>query len=473
MKGRIQNCLLLGIIMVMLSFSWTYGNAGPIIVEEDPVFTMMPGGSTEIGVEEELLVFDFRKDDPYSVDVQAVYKMVNRTDTAINQDMMFPLITIPASNFRNTVSVSVDGKPVDFKDLRLQDYTGSQYGVSSIHNDEDYITRANALDMNELLSAWNESAVELSHFNSDDEIQVITFSAPLQDDRYEMNIDYQINPSLSKLMASGFTFHSWNNKGTGSFGRWIENTGNEENRQNPVFYVLGEPIDEVQLNVTASVMMHSETIKARELLDHWVKERIHNEPAGNEEVYFDYLVKKIDDFSASDSAVAQLEDDILEPYFYQSYVGALIYNVNFAPGSVRKVRVEYTAKASQDRTDTSRYSASVAYLLNPAREWKDFQNLTIHIYPHQEQPYLLESSLDMTKNQYDGSYAAYYESLPNKNLVFRMYHRDKPETGLLKTFGNPYILLLIIPVGLVLAVLGVVTIVVMMALKKNGMNLKE
>ncbi len=473
MKGRIMNCLLWAIIMVMFSHSWIYGNAGPIIYEEDPVFTMIPAGSTEIGVEEELLVFDFRKDDPYSVDVQVVYKMVNRTDTAINQKMMFPLITIPASNFLNTVSISVDGKAVDFKALRLQDYTGSQYGVSSVHNDGDYITRASALDINELLSSWNENTVELNHFNSDDEIQVITFSAPLKNERYEMNIDYQINPALSKLMASGFAFHSWNNKGTGSFGRWIENTVNVENRQNLVLYVLGEPIDEEQLNVTASVTMHSETIKARELLDGWVEERIHNEPAGNEETYFEYLVKKIDDFIASDSAVAQLEDDILESYFYHSYVGALIYNVNFAPGSVREVRVEYTAKTSQDRTDTSRYSALVVYLLNPAREWKDFQNLTIHIYPHQEQPYLLESSLDMTKNQYDGSYSAYYESLPNKNLIFRMYHRDKPETGIIKTFSNPYILLLIIPVGLVLAVLGVVTIVVMMALKKYGMNLKE
>jgi hypothetical protein len=77
MKDRIARCLLLGITMVILSFNGAYGNAGPIIVEEDPVFALMPVGSSEISVEEELLVFDFREDDPYSVDIQAVYTMMN------------------------------------------------------------------------------------------------------------------------------------------------------------------------------------------------------------------------------------------------------------------------------------------------------------------------------------------------------------------------------------------------------------
>lgn len=472
MKGRIVNGLLLGIIMVMFSLRLTYANAGPIIAEEDPVFTMMPAGTTEIVVEEELLVFDFRKDDPYSVDIQAVYTMKNGTDTTVNQKMMFPLITIPASNFLNSVSISVDGKPVGFEAMRLQDYTESQR-ISPLHNYDDYITRANMLDMNELLTTWNKSDNELNYFNLDDEIQLITFNAPRQNERYEISIDYQINPAISKLMASGFTFHSRDNKGTGSFGKWIQNIENEENIQKIEFYVLGEPIDEEQLKFPASVTMNSKTIKAGKLIDHWVEERIHNEPAKNEEEYVDYLVRKIDNFIASDEVVAQLNDDILEPYFYHSYVGALIYDVNFAPGSVREITVEYTARASRDRTDTSRYGALVAYLLNPAREWKDFKDLTIHIYPHHEQPYLLESSLALEENQHDGSYTAYYETLPEENLVFRMYHRDKAETGLLKTFSNPYILLLIIPVGLVLAVLGVVTLVVVLALKKNHMNLKE
>jgi hypothetical protein len=355
----------------------------------------------------------------------------------------------------------------------LQDYAGSQYGVSSIHNYSDYISRANALDMNELLSAWNESTDELIHFNIDDEIQVITFSAPLHNERYEVKVDYQIDTAISKMMASGFTFHSRNNKGTGSFGRWIENIENEENRPKLVFYVVGEPIDEEQLNVTDSVTINSETVKAGEILDYWVLEQIQNEPAKNERAYFDYLVERIDDFLVSNTGVAQLDEDILQPYFYHSYVGALIYDVNFAPGSFREVIVEYTAKASQDRTDTSRYGSLVAYLLNPASNWKDFQNLTIHIYPHRNQPYLLESSLDMGKKQPDGSYNAYFKTLPDENLVFRMYHRENPETGLLKTFNNPYILFLIVPVVLVLAVLGVVTLVVMSALKKNRMNLKE
>ena len=471
MVRRLVNSVLLVILLVAFSCNSIYGNAGPIVVEEDPVFAMMPAGTSEIGVDEERLVFDFRKDDPYSVDVRAVYTMTNETDATITQKMMFPLITVPASDFINTISITVDGKPVGFEALRLQDYAGSEYGVSSIHNYDDYITRANALDMNKLLSAWNESAYEVSHFNIDDEIQIITFNAPLQNERYEVKIDYQIDPTLSKLMASGFTFHSRSNAGTGSFGKWIENTGNPANKQNPVFYVLGVPIDEEQLGLPASVTFHSEIIRGKKLLDHWVEERVPNEPVKNKEAYYDYVIKRIDEFMASGAAVAHLDDEILGPYFYQSYVGALIYDVSFAPGSVREVTIEYTAEASHDRTDTSRYGALVAYLLNPARGWKDFKDLTIHIYPHHEQPYLLESSLAMEKNQHDGSYSAYYETLPDENLVFRMYHRDKPETGLLKTFSDPYILLLIIPVALVLAVLGVVTMVVMLALKKNRMNL--
>lgn len=473
MKRSAVVCLMIMILTVFSTFSNVYGNAGPIIVEEDPVFTLMPQGQSDIAVGEELLIFDFRKDGPYSVEVKAAYQMVNQTNSTIHQKMMFPLIMAPASDFLETVTIFVDGKSMEFEALRLQDYTGSAGGVSPIHYYDDYITRANALNMNDLLSQWKHRSTELLHLNLKDEVQIITFNAPPKDERYEVSIGYHIDPSKSKLIASGFTFRSQNNRGTGSFGKWIENGGQEVNNDGPVFIVLGAPIDETHLSFSETVTYSVLNMKGEALVNHWIDSRMPEGTMDSKQAYFDYVVRKLDDFLASPLEVMELEADLLDPYFYHSYVGALVYDVDFAPESIREVVVQYTAEASKDRTETSRYGALMAYLLNPAQNWKSFQNMTIHIYPHSDQPYLLESSLPIEKNLDGGFYTAHYDTLPEKNLVFRMYHREKPETGLLKTFSNPYILLLIVPAALVLAVLGVVTMVVLLALKKNRMNLRE
>ena len=470
---RFIGCLLLIIFTVIPFVDNVYGNAGPIIVEEDPVFTMMPQGQSDIAVEEERLVFDFRKDSPYSVDVKATYRMVNQTDTVIKQKMMFPLITAPASEFLNTINLFVDGMPVDFEALRLQDYAGSVDGVSPIHYYDDYISRANALNMNDLLAAWKNRSTELLRLNLKDEVQIITFDAPPKDGRYEINIGYNIDPSKSKLIVSGFTFRSQSNRSSGSFGKWIEKSGQAEYNESPVFIVLGTPINETHLSLSETVTYNVINMRGEALVNRWVENRNPQQTEDSKKAYYDYVVRKMDDFLASEAGVMELEADLLDPYFYHSYVGALVYDVDFLPESTREVVVLYTAEASKDRTETSRYGALMAYLLSPAKNWKSFQNMTIYIYPHSEQPYLLQSSLPIEKNVDGGFYRAHYEKLPEENLVFRMYHREKPETGLLKTFNNPYILLLIVPAALVLAVLGVVTMVVLVALKKNRMNLRE
>jgi hypothetical protein len=98
------------------------------------------------------------------------------------------------------------------------------------------------------------------------------------------------------------------------------------------------------------------------------------------------------------------------------------------------------------------------YLLRPAAGWKGFGSLSITVIPNKSRPYIIDSSLMLTRNSWTGIYTGIFDTLPDKDFYFTLYSKDKmdgPRTnrGMIKTaavFLMPLIIIfLLAAVGLI------------------------
>jgi len=64
------------------------------------------------------------------------------------------------------------------------------------------------------------------------------------------------------------------------------------------------------------------------------------------------------------------------------------------------------------------------YILNPAKNWNSFNNLNIKIKTSQEAPYIIDSSIELTKDDAN-IYTATLEKLPEEDLSFTLYSKEK------------------------------------------------
>jgi hypothetical protein len=79
---------------------------------------------------------------------------------------------------------------------------------------------------------------------------------------------------------------------------------------------------------------------------------------------------------------------------------------------------------NSDRKDTVDPLHTFEYLLNPAASWGDFKDLNVEIIPPSDSPYIIESSLQLNRNQ-DGSYIGKFDSLPEDDFTFTLYSKEK------------------------------------------------
>jgi hypothetical protein len=461
------------LVLAILFFAVpAYGNSGPVVYVEEPAFSMIPGEGTALSIDSEYLRIDLSQEGRFSAQITADYRMVYHGDEAVSQLMLFPFITSPSRSFSDTVRITADGIPVGFETYRLMDVPELPFSVHQENGYERYLETVGSLSMTELVNAANRQ--EPIHLSLQDEVIVYTFQFPQKVDAYEASVTFTVDPGHHTLMESGFNGRVQNVRGDVTLSRWIP--GQSDSRRQPPdarIVMMGEKQLQEGFDVPEEVTIKQEIRTLEEMFQELISEKnLSGDPAASTALMH-FAADRLDELLGERRWVFSLDWDIFDLYFDTSYVGAFVYNVDFMPESERDISVSYEMQASQDRSGTSRYTALIAYLLSPAAGWQDFKDLSVDIIPHPEQPYLLSSSLPLAFDESTGHYRGFFAELPQDDLVFRMYHRSEPETGLVKLFNDPYILLLVVPVVLVLSVLGAVVIVVMLALKKNKMSLRE
>lgn len=117
-------------------------------------------------------------------------------------------------------------------------------------------------------------------------------------------------------------------------------------------------------------------------------------------------------------------DGELYDFLAKQRILLLTYEVPFPAGGTRQVSVQYPMSGEMNAEKTASPVYSYGYLLNPAKNWAKFQNLSIRVVSPKEAPYVVRSSFPMTRSQ-DGSYTAKFNSLPDGDLTFSLYPSEK------------------------------------------------
>ena len=137
----------------------------------------------------------------------------------------------------------------------------------------------------------------------------------------------------------------------------------------------------------------------------------------------------------------KLDESLAEPEWYADgdlsrfspdnslHMNLLVFEVTFAPQSEGVLSISYPSFTFL----SGRYGNTIydeIYLLNPARYWAGFEGLEITIYTPNFAPYIVNSSLELTKAGLH-TYTAYFDELPGDDLLFTMYGSEVLRTGIL------------------------------------------
>ena len=80
-------------------------------------------------------------------------------------------------------------------------------------------------------------------------------------------------------------------------------------------------------------------------------------------------------------------------------------------------------EGTMDLRNTKEPLYTYDYILNPAKNWKDFKDLNIKIIPPEKAPYVVESTIELNKD--DNIYTAFLENLPEDDFKFTFYYKEK------------------------------------------------
>jgi type I site-specific restriction-modification system R (restriction) subunit len=166
------------------------------------------------------------------------------------------------------------------------------------------------------------------------------------------------------------------------------------------------------------------------------------------------------------------EDKLLDELAAQNQtkrVFTLVYNVDFQADSSKNVTVGYKTVGTMDKTKTAKPVYTFDYILNPAKNWSSFGDLDIEIITPKKAPYIVDSSVEMAKEN-DGHYRASLGSLPEKDLTFSIYEDKKTSPITLfdkahRSYGSTGIL--IISAVAIIVVIGFVMLIVLSRRKNN------
>lgn len=415
------------ILAVMMSTVFAYGNSGPVTWYQYPGISMITiDEDTPVSVLKEDLHFDFseEKQSDFSLvgKVSAQYRMKNTGDESTVSRMVFPFIKNLWSREDDQIEVLLDGSPISYKI-----YYGENVMQTSV---EDGFQET--VELRDILNSV--TAEKYIPQNFDYEEKGILYRIHLEKGVEEyMHVDasFTLLENDSRIFAKGNNSYGYDNE-TNEFviGTWLDNE-----KLYMDIYSLDE---EMEIDVRG---YENGTSDAEEVTDFTYE---------IEEIEMD-IVTYYHDFLASDelmySSVFIPEDkniyyEVLdqalerERFVTEDHISSLLsspryvliaYEVPFEAMEEKTVEVRYKTLGSMDRRETVEPTYTYEYFLHPAKYWKDFHDLTIKITPSKSYPYVLESNLELRKED-DGSYVGTFETLPEEDLRFTLYDKEEITT---------------------------------------------
>lgn len=465
---------IIPLIVMMSTFSVpVLANSGPVFWQGYPSSDIIAiEENSPIRIEKEDLLFDFS--DPhnssYSISgkVTAAYEMVNPTDESQSVQMAFPFIASLDNLLAKDIRITADEHVLPYE-IYFGDVVDSQVSPWQEDKEADF-------DFASILNTITEKPYQAENFMDNEKGKLYTIVVQTTgSQRINFVIDLDFDSKKTKVLTSGFNSYSYESNGDKrSIGTWCEKSRTLE------LFVLGEDIElkmsaytNGDLQERNDLFTHQLVVQEKELkpyLTEYISKNIHGQSGSaifDNQSYANQLynlyAKALDQeftrnrgYSSGDELMG-LENDRRSI--------TLVYKMDFPRESKKEVCVSYRTTGTMDRTRTAKPLYTFDYLLNPAENWSNFQNLNIRIITPKVAPYVVVSNIELTKEE-DQVYTAALGELPESDFSFSLYEGekitllDKTEGYLNKSFGyfTPLVLgglVLLIMMGIIIRVVRI------------------
>lgn len=423
-------CIFIIILIILVSsVNLGYANSGPTYWDGYPSCEILSiEEDSTIVVENEDLVFDFSKDEyldhsSYSISglVTATYRMLNQTDDNQTVQMAFPIISSLENFNPDDIAIKVDNENVPF-----HIYIGDEVRRRGNRKDNQEDDR---LDFEQIVKSIDREVYLPQYYDLKETGTLYTYDvSTTSEEDVNLAIDYTYDSEKTRIITKGFNSYREDN-GEIRITSWVDDNEILE------VYIIGEDID---LNISGftdgelskKTNDYSYKVKKQDIsIEDYLKKFIVDYKKLDR--YSDYLVdnqlfnivyRELDDAIGHNMSYIWMDDFYSLDHLNRIFV--FIYETSFPKQSKRDVSISYLTRGTMDKTTTYDPLYTFEYLLNPAEKWADFDNLNIEIKPPKSTPYIVDSSIKLIKNE-DGNYIGNFESLPDKDLIFTFYSKEK------------------------------------------------
>ena len=419
------------LLVILLIFSpMAYANSGPTYWEGYPSMELLSiEENSPIRVEKENLIFDFKKPelakhDAYSKTglVTAIYEMSNPTDEEMTVQMAFPIISKVPDFKPENINIRADGEDIPF-----EIFIGASVNdvISSSSEDED-----KNIDFDRIVNSISKADYTPENFSLDDIGTLYTFEVENTSDKgIHFSIDYKNNDGKTKIVSNGFNSYHMNQEENtieiGSYIHWSETLEllviGDDTDLNINFYT---DTDYKETTNNYLLKEESNSIKLKDYLINYFDDYLEN--ANYQNLPYNQLLniylKNTDNMFNRGMDYIWL-DELTEFKYYDLFF-VLLYEAQFMPKESKDISISYITKGTMNRKETLDPLYTFEYILNPAGKWASFKDLNIEIIPPRESPYVIESSLELERNE-KGIYVGSFESLPDDDLTFTLYSKEE------------------------------------------------
>lgn len=458
------------IVFLISSFSLVFANSGPTYWQGYPSSDIMAiDKNSPISVEGEHLTFNFSHEnlDYYSIEakVTAEYIMNNPTNETQLVQMAFPFVGRLNNINYDELKITADGK-----ELPYDIYLGNPV-KSNINSDDK---EKENFDFDKIAKSISNDLYTADKFSADETGKLYYIEMePTADEMVDFTVEFVYNHEKTNVLIKNFNGFSRDENGN------VRISSDFNEPQTAEIFILGEDID---FNVKGYTIGSSkvETNKFNyEIIEKgvdvktYVLDYVKNRYGANVQHISDIQLYNIyaatlDKYFEQNLGFCS-EDDIFAESYMERII-TLVYDVEFFPSSVRNVSVTYNTRGTMNKRNTVKPQYSFDYILNPAKNWSSFNNLNIKIITPQAAPYIIDSSIEFTKEE-GNIYTAKFEKLPEEDLSFTLYTNekitlmDRINGRISRSFGY------FAPI--VIGIIGIVMIIVIVAITRKIKKMKN
>jgi hypothetical protein len=409
--------------MIVLSPAAASANSGPVRVQASPSYSISPLSDCPVAVAGENLSFDFSSQTKESYSplaaVTAEYEMKNTASKPQNVRMAFPMIaSLSALSRKKGIRIQADGK-----DLPFRFSIGAKQSVDSrpraYFSDDGTLDSSVLPSFEEILKGVSSSSGPPDGLTGEGTLYRFVCAETIR-----LKINLRQKGKSAGILTTGVNGYSQTGSGICLDGLCEPGDGGLSvlvfgDVSRPDVKAYSDAACEKEADAAPQMTVQKQDAAA------FLREKLKRTEVYQAEPTEEFLSElTAAALRAAGSCPVAFGDGELYDFLATQRILVLTYEVPFPANGTRQVSVQYPMSGAMNAEKTVSPVYSYGYLLNPAKNWAGFQNLSIRVVPPQKAPYLVQSSIPMTRSQ-DGSYSVKRSSLPDGDLTFSLYASEK------------------------------------------------